>query len=288
MTFNKDYFETVDFNRVAIEQYGIGATAFCQGDHMWGWKAKRNHAENASMNLSLAAKRKFGPKGFAFTVGIHKNDWRITDFSKIRNKFVPVIFVTSNKIYDQSFVAQSVESFKTYLMAVQEWIRQKVGKTFDVLEPMVFWTQMTKAQFDAFNIEMDSTGANRFNYHAALQTELKRLLGDVYDDAQNKYIVGVAGAQQNGSAATRQLAVFASEVFAKPYKALTSPVNDGRGSTMDNIYLVGHELLHSLGLSHPPDGTPDRDSRLMWTNRTIDAVLSEDEVSILRNHPFMA
>lgn len=285
MSFDKDFIYGIDLNRAAVEQHGAGATAVVSGaNHMWNWQARKADGSVGGLDMQLAATRQYGAGAKIVSVGAYANDWRVIKPAELKYKIIPIMYVTQEKIWDPAAVKAALDIFETHLMGSQEWMRQKIDKTFDLLQPLVVYTSRTTAQFNAWNTEM-STGPNPFAYFDGLRQDVQTFMGSHYNPTLHKYLVSVYGAQQNGSAAASPVAVVASEVFTNPFKVYyPDPLETSRGSEEDNAYAILHELGHTFGFPHQEG--PTADTMLMWNKRVPYAELSDDERATLLASPF--
>lgn len=302
MTFNQDNLRNVDFNRAAKEQYGWEWGAVNTSSHMYGWAARKSGEQDRGIDLLRAAKSQVGPNAVPITLGSSANDWRFIDFSQVQFKVIPIVLGAQALHFDVPKITEAINNLKSHLIAGQEWTRQLVGKTYDLLPPVFYPTDLNKGQIDEWNHFMAQTVVNQqgqterhpkaFDYFYGIQNKVKECLGINFNPVTHKYVVFVHGLDQQGSSAISPTAVVHSAVFNNSYKqfeaiAYSNPTTD-KGSKADNIYAHVHELLHTFGLNHSNTAFPDKDTSrtIMTTARPPVGILIPEEINLLRNNPF--
>lgn len=285
MTFNKDYFKGIDLNLAAAQEHGTGATAIRKGDHAWDWQAKMPDGSIRGINMNLAAQRQMSSTAKAFMTGASAFDWTFADLAKVQHKVIPVVLVTADKIYDINGVKEAVKCLKSKIMGVQEWLRQEIDETFDVIPPLVFYTNVTAAQVTQWNNDM-SVEARKFDYFYKTMDAVKAALGNSYTD-KHIYLTSFYGADIKGSAAVSPLALVRSTVFDHMFKPFEAVTHTAHSDTADDCYVIAHELLHTFGADHPPEGTLNRDRMVMWIGRFPNPILRAEDRAAISNSPFL-
>lgn len=290
MGFNPDYFKKVDFNRAARERYGSAFYAFREGDHAWNWKAT-NGTVKYGLDLSDAAFRQAGNGSVPVLTGMKAEDWRFVNYGQLTFKVIPVVLVTLDYVWDHNQIKTRLDNLKSYLIAGQEWLRQQIDRTFDMVPPVVYYTgNITKAKLDAWNISMaDPNSPKRWDYFYGIRDEVKSQLGANYNESTHKYWTFVLNGN-NGSSTVSPVAITHSDAFNNRYDQFENIINTTRGDEADNIYASLHELLHSFGLDHPSSTQTDYDKSIMMTRRVSsnqDCKILQNERETLLRSPFL-
>lgn len=283
MSFDRDFLKGIDLNLAASQQYGSGSVAVKNGNHAWHWQAKLPDGSLRGLDMNLAAQRQMSPTAKAVMLGAGAYDWSFIDFPKIDKKVIPIILVTADKIYDIAAVAEAVECYKTKIIGVQEWLRQEIGKTFDSLPPLIGYTNITDQQIQAWNPDVYINKT----YFTGMTQAVDSYLGSSRS-MNHMYLSTVfSTTHMTGAACTAPHAVVRSHALDDRFNIFDALSYTRTSDSADDMYVVAHELLHSFGLDHPPEGTVNRDQRIMWTGRLPNAVLTAEEKSILLRSAFL-
>lgn len=285
MSFDKDFIRGVDLNAAAIEQYGAGSSVRLEKESAWGWKAVKSNGALDGIDMGRAAVKQYNANAKAVLTGVGSTDWVFIDFSAIKQKVIPIVLVTNDKAFDVAGVKNALDCFEGKIIAVQEWIRQQVDKTFDVVQPLVYYTSISSAQFKTWDDQRIATGS--FNYYYGVRDEIKKQLGVSYNEKDHIYLVSVFGGVVGWSCNSTPVSLVRSTVFDDKYTIFSQIAHTTSGDTADDMYVIGHELLHAFGLDHTPESTPSRGSYIMWTGRFPNTNLTQDEKNLLLKSNFI-
>lgn len=290
MGFNPDYLKKIDFNRAARDRYGWNFYAIKEGDHAYHWKST-NGSARYGLDLSDAAIRQAGNGFVPVMIGGKAEDWRFLNFAQLNFKVIPVVLTTIDYIWDHNQIKTRVDNLKSYLVAGQEWLRQQIDRTFDMIQPIVYYApNLTKARLDEWNRLMsEPNNPKRWDYFYGIRDEVKFLLGNNYNESTHKYWAFVLGGN-NGSSTISPVAVTHSDVFNNRYDQFEYIQHTKRGDEADNVYASLHELLHSFGLDHPSPTQLNYEKSIMMTRRVSsnqDCILLDNEKQILLASPFL-
>lgn len=296
MSFNRDYYKRIDMLAAARAQYGSTATVRANSTHAWSWVAVVNGQER-SIDLNLAARTQHGTGHRAMLTGVGAGDWVAVRFSDIRRKVIPILLVTPEFAFNQPKVEAAVKNWSSQLMAIQEWLRQDIGKTFDILPPIVSYTSFEtdnpgdgitdNSWDDLSNLHISGQGAYR-NLYRAVQ-EVEWLMGSDMNRQNHRYMVAVLSGNRYASA-DNGVAIVPSGVLEDHafYKQFTVPTfqTGGDSRPADSTYVNLHELLHLFGVDHSyttHPGHPDLWRSVMNTGRMPNSILFPAEKDIILN-----
>jgi hypothetical protein len=285
MTFDKDFIRGIDLSRAAIDQYGAGTTVRAKGGHAWDWEAVLPNGTTGFIDMNRAALKQYNSTAKPVMTGVAAGDWAFLDFGGISYKVIPIMLVTADKIYDVNAVKTALDAFESKIIACQEWMRQQLDKTFDVVQPLTYYTPVSANQFQLWDNQRISTGS--FNYFYGVRDEIKRMLGTSYNEQRHVYLVTVLGGIVGWSCNLNPVSLVRSEVLDDHYKVFTEAVHTQDGDVGDDSYMIMHELTHAFGVDHTPESTVNRHEYLMWTGRLPNAKLTSTEKSLILKSPFI-
>lgn len=278
MSFNSDYEKRIDLSRACKDQYGPLAKPVLAYNHVWGWKCN-NDGKELSIDLQLAADRQVGKDYSAFMKSLSSDGWVFMNLRSFNRKVVPVVLIDNDNIWKVDEVNLKLRNFKSHLIASQEWARQLVGKTFDLINPILFYCDISKEKMNEWNEKATRSDSSRYDYFYGYRDFVKNILGDQFND-KNIYVVAHVG-KNNGSSALYPFAVVHSEIFDNYYSVFTEVKYTQRGDVADNIYALTHELFHAFGLDHCDDN-----NGIMLRGRPPHGSLSPDELKHLNSSSF--
>jgi len=286
MTFNKDALKGIDLQAAAVEQYGAGSTVKTKGDHAWDWQVVKPDGSIAGIDMNRAAIKQYNANAKPVLIGgFSKNDWTFIDFTAIKNKIIPIILVTADKVWDINAVKQASDCFESKIIGVQEWLRQQIDETFDCVAPLVMYTNLTSSQLNTWEQQRVATGS--FNYYYGIRDEIKRLMGVRYNELDHIYLTSVLGGVVGWSSNVNPVAVVHSDVFDDKYQVYSQMTHAVSGDAGDDSYVIAHELLHAFGLDHTPESVPNRNNYVMWIGRLPNGQLTQDDKNKLLLNKFI-
>jgi hypothetical protein len=279
----------IDFLQVAKQQYGKRAELWDTPSHAYGWHARlQGDPSRYDLDIHGFVRTKFGKNWCVVQSSFEGYGWRRFDpFDAAHDwAILPVILVARDQIGDEAAIGRATQTYRHNIAGMAEWYASRLGRTFKLLEPQLFASPRTTAEWYA--IYMDQR--DRSDLWKACQEEVLAS----YSRRTNANIIYVVTQYcgdtplwdydaAGGSFGAGFVAVVSSFACCQRYDPTIV------GSTLDKtvIYALGHEVGHCLGLPHPDDKEPGAGQSIMLWGRPPDAIFLAQERERLLTSPYL-
>lgn len=282
VVFEDGFYQGIDIRGAAREQFGAKAVLYsrCEGLNCWyvraGGQVKR-------LDLKRAVAWQYGEDWTLVAVGAGKSDWRAIRFADLSFTVLPVMMVSSDRLYDVEGVNIGLARFRTVLANSQYWYYLHVGKTFRLLQPVIVTTERTSAQWNTLSgmntkkeVMAEATWSQYARHLPAPGSDLRVVIAPYTGE---NYTIAQGAHSMPGFAIVPALTT-------SLWCPQSGPLNK---SCQSASYLVGQALGLSFGLVHSCAAYP-RDPlchvSLMQEGKPPGALLLRPEIDKLEQSPF--
>jgi len=277
-------FKPIDISKAALTQTGC-ADVVCS-EHLWSWKTKTGQ----NIDLNKAAVQQHGAGHQAVATGVHAYDWAAYKPSEPTNMIQPVMQVAADLFYSVGMVRDGLAKFSSAIESVRGFYQQHLGKSFQVLKPIIQYSNLSIAQWSALQ-EATKNDLTRYSYldqaQSTLVNEFKTLntkmvyLVTQYCGDKPELWLGAANRANVCVVPPRCCSVWMPALG--PFDALQRNI----------IFAIGHELGHAFGLPHPDQAKEDlrpngwQNSIMQWGFNDLDkALLTSPEKTALKTNAY--
>lgn len=287
----------LDLNAIAENQYGPGSRAVIWGsrNHAYDWRALKPDGSLNEMNIQGYIDQKFGSNSRLVLInGAGRYNW--SRFEPFRMNLVvqPVLMVAQDLKYNMTDIALACQRVMGFAAYAQSWIRQRVGKTFEVAPnvQVLFCpdNSQTMLQIAKKTTEKNPDGSSvdrwaLLNYH---QDNYYRLMSNRVNSQIQYVCISYTGnhpKEDYGSANRGNLTALSSD-----NSSIVLNTNAWTPESSRAAYDFLHEILHGFGLQHSDqisDG-PNYWRSIMYQGKPPDvAMLHPREINYLSTHPML-
>lgn len=203
----------------------------------------------------------------------------------------PVVFVAADQIGDVASIAQGIRNYRHNVGAMADWYQRETGKAMKLLEPHVFVSRYTAAEWLAIYKDQ----RNRFDTWEECQKEILAAYGNktnprvIYAVTQ---FCGLGCVDWDWDAAGGPIVAIPSQgdIACVSAFACCHAYADNTPTPYDEtaVYALAHEVGHCLELDHTPDTDPNWTRSIMRSARPPGAILVASDRHSLLTRPSSA